>query len=134
MGHSNPSLPVSIPPSLHCIHPVSIPPLQRLQAGTVLGVELMLRRQTMPLTVTTDTHFEAQLAVLSWKSYESTVRRWAAEKVVALMPELQASQVARLKAGLVRGMSYVQRQAGEALYVGGQTTEHVVLLIQGQVR
>ncbi|GIL85019.1 hypothetical protein Vretifemale_13643, partial [Volvox reticuliferus] len=114
------------------VHAEGRPP-HRLQAGTVLGVELMLRRQPVPLTVTTDPHFEAQLAVLSWHSYEATVRRWAAEKVCALMPELQASQVARLKAGLMRGISYAQRQPGEALYVGGQPTEHVVLLVQGQV-
>ncbi|GIL53681.1 hypothetical protein Vafri_9316, partial [Volvox africanus] len=114
------------------LHAEGRPP-HRLQAGTVLGVELMLRRQPVPLTVTTDPHFEAQLAVLSWHSYESIVRRWAADKVCALMPELQASQVARLKGGLMRGISYAQRQPGEALYVGGQPTENVILLVQGQV-
>ncbi|GFR51463.1 hypothetical protein Agub_g13872 [Astrephomene gubernaculifera] len=108
-------------------------PPQRLYPGTVLGVELMLRRQAVPLTVTTDPHFEAQLATLSWQAYEDTVRHWAAEKVTALLPELQASQAARLQAALMRGVSYSQRQPGEPIYVGGQAADHVALLVQGQV-
>ncbi|KAG2494361.1 hypothetical protein HYH03_007418 [Edaphochlamys debaryana] len=116
-----------------CMLHVEGRPPQRLEPGTVLAVDLMMRRQAVPLTVTTDPHFEAQLAVLSWQTYEDTVRRWAAEKVAALLPDLQASQLARLMGGLVRGVSYTQREPGEPLYVGDQPVEHVALLVQGQV-
>lgn len=111
-------------------------PPQRLQQGAVLGMELMLRgRQAAPLSVTTDPHFETQLAVLSWAQYEAAVRRWAAGRVAELLPrELPPGAAARLRAAVLRGCSYGQRQAGEALYVEGQPVEGLLLLVQGQVR
>lgn len=45
----------------------------------------------------------------------------------------QASQLVKLRAGLVRGVAYAQRQAGEPLYVGGRPADHIALLVKGQV-
>lgn len=70
------------------VHAEGRPPV-RLQPGVVLGVEPMLRRQASPLTVTSDPHFEAHMAVLSWEQYNSALRAWAAQKLVALVPDLQ---------------------------------------------
>ncbi len=87
---------------------------QRLQPGSVLGVDLMLRRAPVPVTVTTDPHFEAQLAVLSWQQYEDTVRRWAAAKVAALLPDLQVGS----RRAHIRGVERLRRKEETWLKLG----------------
>ena len=54
---------------------------QRQLPGTVLGMDLMLRRLPAPVAVTTDANLPVVLATLTWEDYEAMVGRWAAEQV-----------------------------------------------------
>lgn len=54
---------------------------QRLQPGAVIGLEQVLQRMPAPLQVSTDPHFPAHIASLSWHKYEHAIHSWAAQQV-----------------------------------------------------
>lgn len=54
---------------------------QRQLPGTVLGMDLMLRRLPAKVAVATDPNLPVVLATLTWEDYEAIVGRWAAEQV-----------------------------------------------------
>lgn len=111
--------------------PDKSPPL-RLQPGTVLGSEMLLRRARVPVDVRTDPHFESHVACLSWSDYRGVLSDWAARRVLDLVPGLQFSVETRVKQAVERCGVYAQKEAGEALYTEGDPSDNVVLLVRGQ--
>jgi hypothetical protein len=105
----------------------------RLQPGTVLGVDMLIRRVKVPCDVRVDANFEAHIASMTWADYQEVISSWGASQLLALVPGLQFSVEQRLRAAIKQGGRVLRKDAGEAVYRQGDTADELVLLNKGQV-